>query len=343
MTASAQRQGRETGISLLRILATIAIILLHTCNTLTANPEQFRLSQEQTCFLRACYSMMGWGVPTFMMITGWLMLNKERKLTLKALFAKYCRRILIALFLFGVPFSMLEMVVAEQTFRIGMLWEGILRVLNGSSWGHLWYLYALIGFYLILPLLKLFTDYCSREVLRYLLIVIGVFTFLMPIIDALGFTLAFELPVVSEFVFYALLGCYLRQYGMRLTEKRLYACLLTAASLALIALLSCVDWSAAGPLKTLLCIPLMLGVFSLVKKAKVQQTERLWRLDRLCFGVYLIHPLFINMLYKGLGITPLSFAVLPLTVPLFWLLFTLLSFAASWLMSLISPLRKYVL
>lgn len=69
----------------------------------------------------------------------------------------------------------------------------------------------------------------------------------------------------------------------------------------------------------------------------------IWKIDRLCFGVYLVHPVFIQFVYRVVKITPLDFSLYPLATLAFCLFFVVCSFIASWVMSLIKPLRKYIL
>lgn len=330
-------------ISLLRISATLAVIFLHTCNTLTSDFNRYNLSTSQTHFFTACHNIMNWGVPSFIMITGILMLKKDRELTIKAVLFKYCKRILIALFLFGTPFSMMEMIMTEKTLRVGMIWEGLLNVINGKSWGHLWYLYMLLGLYLTIPLLKVFTEHCSKEVLRYTIVTIGAFVWGLPIINLLGLNSAFELPIGTYILFYPLLGFYLDNYGIKALDRKWLDGILTICCFSIICVLSYTEWNGADSILNVLYLILTISAYGLIKGVEVKNSERLWIIDRLCFGVYLIHPFFINIAYKALHLTPAQFRPNLLAVILFWIVFSAISFAASWLMSLINPLKKYVL
>ena len=71
--------------------------------------------------------------------------------------------------------------------------------------------------------------------------------------------------------------------------------------------------------------------------------EKLWKIDRLCFGVYLIHPLFIQFTYKFLKVTPVRFSAWVPLIFAFGIAFVVIGFLASWLMSLIKPMKKYIL
>lgn len=72
-------------------------------------------------------------------------------------------------------------------------------------------------------------------------------------------------------------------------------------------------------------------------------TVFIWKIDRLCFGVYLIHPLFIQFVYKFLKITPITFDYYIIMTFLFAAAFALVAFIASWVMSRIKIMRRWVL
>ena len=72
-----------------------------------------------------------------------------------------------------------------------------------------------------------------------------------------------------------------------------------------------------------------------------------WRqASELSFAVYLIHPVFLNLAYKFLHVTPLSHLdvlSLGVSLPLFFIGTALLSTAVAWILYKIPPLRKYIL
>lgn len=84
-------------------------------------------------------------------------------------------------------------------------------------------------------------------------------------------------------------------------------------------------------------------VFLMFVSKEWREKSWLWRVDRLCFGAYLIHPLFIQFVYRFLKITPIRFKIYPVMTLLFCLIFVCLSFLASWIMRKIKILKKYVL
>lgn len=340
--------GRQTGISLLRVIATVLVILCHTCGTIMAHTEIFAPTDAQRIFLQVAGQFANWHVPVFFMISGALLLDRRREITPAMCVKKYARRIFLALIVFGVPFALMKRVFEAGTITAGMLWQSALDVVNGNSWDHLWYLYALMGLYLLLPVFKRFVNGSSRREQGYVLAALLIFDFAAYVLDRTTKThIAFTVPAAYP-VFYFLMGHYLTEGTPKLLRSRA-ACaaiilgtggVITAARVfgkPRLAVLN--DYQS--PLNALAAC----AAFALFAKMDLPDRwgEKLWKLDRLCFGVYLVHPVFIHFAYRFLGVTPLSFGSYPAATLLFFMAFTALSFFASWVMGLIPPLKKYIL
>ncbi len=339
---------KQANLSIMRILATVAVIFLHTCNTISNNASNYDLSDSSLLYFTTGNYLMNWAVPIFLMITGILLLDKEKKITYHDCIKKYSKRILLALIVFGIPFSMLEIIMTTKRISFTILWDAIINVITGKSWSHLWYLYALIGVYLVLPLLKAFVDKCSYAEIKTFLIVLFIFNFIIPIVNSIfKISIAFEIPIVSFTIFYLLLGYQPdKEMPSILCNKQFCAIALLGCIVLLIVansyLLS--NGNSYFNYNSPLMVVITILVFSLIKGIKVNSTERLWQIDRLCFGVYIVHPIFINFVYKFLDVTPLNAGrgYLFMTV-VFWIIFVLCSFIASWVMGQIKPLKKYIL
>lgn len=66
------------------------------------------------------------------------------------------------------------------------------------------------------------------------------------------------------------------------------------------------------------------------------------KLGELCFAIYLVHPVFLNLLYKGFHVSLLDFPI-GLSLPCVFLATLLLAAAAAWVLNRIPILRKYIL
>ena len=105
-------QNRKHFLDILRVIATGAVIMLHTVTGIKDTTDMNLYPMEFRVFL-AIMDLVTWSVPVFIMISGYLFLNPAREFTLRQMVLKYCRRIVIALFLFGVPYACIELVMTD--------------------------------------------------------------------------------------------------------------------------------------------------------------------------------------------------------------------------------------
>ena len=336
------------GLSLLRIIATLLVIHCHVCNSLTGHPEWFAMTEGQAAFLSAAESALEWHVPVFFTITGALLLEPDRRITPVLCVKKYAFRMVLALFVFGVPFALITRIFDGAPITAKLLLIGIGDVFTGRSWDHLWYVYVLIGIYLVLPVLRAFTSSASRREQGFVLAVLLIFCFGTNAINRLlGIGLAFSVPF-SYPLFYCLLGHYLADGKPRPLDSKWFCALVLAllASASVLLEYHAPIWmSAFGGSSGLFNAAGAAVAFSLFRELSVPAgwEKGLRKLDRLCFGVFLIHPVFIHFAYSYLHLTPLSFQQYPAATFCFFLVFSVLSYFASWIMSLIPPLKKYIL
>ena len=341
-----KEQSRSSALSYLRIFATIMIVASHTWSTLPENPDMFHLTVAETSFLEIAYNLTKWCVPAFFMVTGALLLKKDKEISIKDCIWKYAKRILLSLLTFGIPYALLMIYFDRRKISLGMFPESIIRVINGDSFGHLWYLYTLIGIYLFLPFIKLFVNNASKQVFKYVMILMFIFNFCFPFINSLTeLEIAFKLPLTTYPIFYLLMGYNIYNEKPEWLEKKWLAVAGVVVSSVIIIAVGVLGGSLApimsysSPVAVLFTV----SIFMLFDGIKKESTEILWKTDRLCFGVYLIHPLFIQFCYKFLYITPTGNSLYPILSIVFAAVFVVVAFIASWIMSLIKPLKKYVL
>ena len=183
----------------------------------------------------------------------------------------------------------------------------------------------------------------------YAIGVIFFFCFLIKWIDGISrMTIAFGIPIAGFTVFYALIGRYISIIKSHLLNKKSIYMILLILEVIGIAIGSVYNYQESknllgydSPIIALLSIT----VFCLFSGFTTTKVDFLWTIDRLCFGVYLIHLVFINFVYKFLRITPITFGKLypVMTAVFFWLFFTIVSFVGSWIMYQMPILKKYIL
>lgn len=143
---------KQASITILRIISTFAVIWLHVNGTVWGNQDLFNITEFQNIFYAINYYIMYWAVPCFIMITGSLHLSKT-DLPLKKFYKKYLLRTLIVLLVFGYGYSLL-MEYSELGRNPKVFLNAILDVFIFKTFAHLWYLYELIGIYILLPFIK---------------------------------------------------------------------------------------------------------------------------------------------------------------------------------------------
>ena len=373
---------RKQFLDVLRVLATCAVVLMHVLTGAT-DVTDASIVPEYRSLLLSVMDLVTWCVPIFLLISGYLFLNPERTLTYPVMIKKYCRRIALAILLFGVPYAASELVVAERTFRIRMIPEALKMTLTGHTWSHMWYLYLILFLYLITPLLK--------KVLRVLpvwgvvammaVIFLGssVAPFLNKVLDVNSSPV---LPDGGVYFLYYLCG-YLfavREVCVDKAEssgtsgkgmeagldtepvrgKRIGNVWLMAAAVLMMGMI--LSRTLAGfsiqmaynyPFTVLLAVLLFAaGWNGSIKKHRIPWQEA----GALSFAVYLVHPVYVNLLYKFVKITPFTVleqcgvqsvaagqAVLILLLAAFCLVVLALATATAWVLRKIPVLRKYVL
>lgn len=331
-----------TSISYLRIFATVCVIFLHTCSTLTDNQSVFALNNGQRLFFEIMHQIMAWAVPAFFMITGTLFLRKETNNGVYDYIFKYSKKILLALLCFGIPYSILKFASSGKLGK-DVFGRSILAIITDESFGHLWYLYVLIGIYLIMPILKRFTDNASEQEIKFILFTIFLLDFVFPCISELiDIEIAFKSQVLYP-IFYVLLGHWLYNNRNRYSKKK--SVFLMLFVIIVICVINLMDWNCSiwtrydSPLIAILAST----IFILFVTKYWRNFGCLWSIDRLCFGAYLIHPLFIQFTYRFLNITPLVTNLYPIMTIVLFFIFVFLSFLSSWMLRKNKIIKKYIL
>ena len=350
---------RKQFLDVLRVLATCAVVLMHVLTGAT-DVTDASIMPEYRSLLLSVMDLVTWCVPIFLLISGYLFLNPERTLTYPVMIKKYCRRIALAILLFGVPYAASELVVAERTFRIRMIPEALKMTLTGHTWSHMWYLYLILFLYLITPLLKkvlrVLPVWGVAAVMAVIFLGSSVAPFLNKVLDVNSIPV---LPDGGVYFLYYLCGYFFAVREVCVDKGRNVWLTVAVAVLALGMILSrtlagfSIQMAYNYPFTVLLAVLLFAaGWNGSIKKHRIPWQEA----GALSFAVYLVHPVYVNLLYKFVKITPFTVleqcgvqsvaagqAVLILLLAAFCLVVLALATATAWVLRKIPVLRKYVL
>ena len=303
-------------IAILRIAACLAIVVLHT--VFAAN-EYFidEITMSQNTGSRIIENNMMWAVPVFLMVTGTLHLNRRKPLTIRKLYKKYIFRVAGALVLFSLVFRLFDMTMDREALSVTGLLKGFYELITSSGWGHLWYLYLLIGLYILMPFYKKIAEVCSDSELVYLASVYTVFISIIPVIESFGINIGFYISESLIYPLYLFLGHMIHEKRLRVSRKEGLA--LTVISTVLITLLTVVKYRYNAEIPSVLYgyqSPLIIaqstGIFMLIDCSNFDiQSEPGRRfisgLDGMTFGIYLIHMLFIRLIFRYMQFNPYNY------------------------------------
>jgi hypothetical protein len=129
-TANSQQPTANTAyLNVLRVSACIAVIIYHVFANITNSFGTF-LTEFEKYISSIFVNVWLWHVPSFVMISGVIFLDKEKEITIRKLFKKYVLRIILALFIFGVPFAFMEIFFnSHYQFNITQIGLSILNVI----------------------------------------------------------------------------------------------------------------------------------------------------------------------------------------------------------------------
>lgn len=338
---------RENFLDVLRTAATCAVVMLHTVTGVMDTVDMGAFPHEKKVFL-IILDLVCWCVPVFLMISGYLFLAPDKKTGMGKMLKKYCRRIFLALLVFGVPYALLEQIAVEHAFRWNMAGQSFVMVLRGESWSHLWYLYLILALYLLTPAMKWVLARVPEWTVRLLLVFLFLGSSALPwLCKLLGLECRVSLPDGGIYIFYYLCG-YLFAVNPAVLDssgKRGKGLAAAAVLLAVCMAGSRLDGSYALQMAYNYPFTVLLSVliFAAFWYARPGSFSGFWgQAAALSFGVYLIHPVFINLAYKFFRITPLAYPVC-LSLPAFFLGTLVLASSGAWVLYKIPLLRRYII
>ncbi len=315
-----QKENKGNGelvfVTRLRAISCIAIVILHTFYAAMS----FATGSAGTAAL-SIRNLMLWAVPCFVMITGTLLLDPKKEIPYKKLFRKYILRIVLAIVIFCVLLASLDD-IAGKSFGIATIGTGLKAALTGESWSHMWYLYMILAIYLTLPFSRKIAGGLQRKDANYLLLIYGIFLAVLPFVEALtGTKTGFYICVYSVYPFYLFCGYLIaREIIVKFSKWfwLLLSVLGTAAMLVFTILSQTKEWGTLASQLTKYTCPIVLvqsvGIFGLMYTCTPKTLEKsnwfhraLRQIDRCSFGIYLIHMIFLKLVFVWIGFDPYQY------------------------------------
>ena len=296
----------------LRAVACVAIVLLHTLFTAVGLYGYTVENPADLLSYRVVIDNLMWAVPCFLMVTGALLLNRDKNISYSKLFKKYILRILLAIVVFGAVFGIIDTFYGQEPASLSVFLNQMKEIWTGRTWSHMWYLYCLIGLYLLLPFYKKIVNDSNKKELMYLMVLYIVFLSVIPLIGGWDIHTGFYIHVSTVYPFYFFAGFYLNEY--REHSQKLSVVILIIITLSL-AILSCISWYGTRDIlggffeyNSLLVIMQSCCVFMIFMSVKDKTPGIMGRIliyiDKNGFGIYLVHMILVRYIFKQMQINP---------------------------------------
>lgn len=351
MREQADRQESILWVDLIRVVGIYLVVVAHVSGQLTSvwgeiPTGQWMIANVYGGIARAC-------VPLFFMISGYLLLPRSESLS--AFYARRLPKILIPLIVWSLIYLGWYCENHPNTCAPTLVWN--LLLVEGTSY-HLWFLYTLLGMYLVLPVLRLMIRLdTDKSILWYFIGLWLFFQFLAIAHKLWNFSINLSAPLTGGFVGYLILGYLLGT--MSLSQAKV----MLAAVVWLIGIVSTIlgtylfTRAAAqfdGFFYEFLNLSVILasgGAFVLIKwlsETKASVSPRMDALTRTfatsAFGIYLVHVIVLEVLSSWIPFLHLnSFMGNTIwSVPLVTTIVFLLSFFIVYLLQKIPVLKLTV-
>lgn len=377
MSAKTHKQsggGRKTAekprilyFDILRALAPILVIMVHTVCKLGSNPDFW---SGRYMGIQAINTICQVAVPIFVMISGALFLDRRRRFDFKKHFRKYILRLALIYVVWTVIYAVLGYIFAAQGVSAEQRTSLFFSELFGMHHYHMWFILMLLMMYLLVPCLRKITE--SRALTEYFLMLGIVFCFALPSLGGNFELIAAQHPSGNpavlgalrgmtdlfgylagklglKFVIYFVLGHYIHTYGVgRVWRRIVYVLGALGALYAFVFSLQSARTFGLGGVGAdsqninIGILAYSAGLFILIK----QLFRRAKRLPKLLdfmakhsLGVYLVHVALVDfILYRTIeqGSQPLWILLL-CTVPIY-----ITSLVVTWAISKLPLLKKVI-
>jgi len=353
-------ESRIGHIDTLKTLAILGVITIHICS---GPLVQFQIGSLDWFLTLFWASISRWSVPVFLMCSGVLFLNPDKKITIKQIFTKYMLRIVIALVFWALFYEMFDILKAFHRsgyFDLAIINKSIKNLLTLNTHVHLYYIYIIILIYSLLPIIRVFSDAASKQQMEYALlawVILGiVLPFALrfyPLTLIKGIVTQYSLSLAYSSIGYFVLGGYLQRYTLR--KRTTYI----IYSLGLLGLVTTVFGTIVASTASKTVIGMYLegtapniaamaaALFLLVKNLQGKasntvggKTKISRYISKASFCIYLVHVFFI-MIFRDLNFfNPIVGPIY--AIPLYVLLALILSIGVYFVLSKIPVVNKYL-
>lgn len=300
---------REIKYDFLRVLAIFGVIVIHVTSNSYNHADVHSLSWSMANIYN---NLFRWTVPVFFMLSGALLLNKE-KFIFKEFIKKYILKNIGLFALFVILYAVVEIGSVEAIFG-SEKWNFIFLLFNYKY--HLWFLVAIIGLYMLYPIFLALKQYENGKYIGYYCILFFIFSVLYHTLQTINFQGILEyIPTIfSNFNYelvgysgYFLTGYYLSKMDCSKNKMKLFIALILVFIVTIfISYNYAITYGEINPkyshyffISTYLEAIIIFLIFNSIKFQFGEKINRIIvEMSNLTVYVYLIHPFIMDCFFR---------------------------------------------
>lgn len=353
-----QRTQQKTKViyaDILRAFAAVTTVILHTAGPVLYESKFYNSSWWWTGNI--IDSASRWCVPVFIMISGMFALDSSKEEAAGDFLGKRLLKV-------GLPLIFWSLVYFYWKQRYRFIYSRDLysqffyffkELLEGKTYYHLWFIYMIIGFYLLTPIYKVYVKNAGTKDFIYFF---GVWVLANPLFGVIrrffNINIGIDVQFVTGFFGYFILGYFLHKNDVTpAIRKAIYALSLLSLVLTIIgtfALTANNNGRTDEYFYTYLSPNVLImstGVFLLFKNIRWEKVFRnrgpllklLSVISSTSFGIYLMHPLVLEALSnKGISFR-LVHPIIGVPVTVF--ITVIICFITIWIVKRIPYIRHF--
>ena len=310
---------REDWADALRCVAALWVVMIHVAAVPATHMADLPLSwwRWADAYDAACRA----AVPVFIMVSGALLLTRTEWDTATFL-RRRALKLVPAMLFWSLAYDAWATLTQDRAFSAAASLGHIVNGLNAPAYPHLWFLWLIAGLYLLAPLLQPFAAHASRTTHAFVAALWFTTTAIVPALArGGGVTVGIYTQPIVGYVGYFLVGASLHRFAPARLGHRMLA-LLAGTFIAAAAWTAIATDRLSVPtrqLDELYMDPLSPSVIAMAISAfllarhwtagaslSARHRAALLAVSSSSFGIYLLHPLFIDLAdAAGMSLDPL--------------------------------------
>ncbi|MBD2825617.1 acyltransferase [Xenorhabdus szentirmaii] len=313
---------RNLNIEVLRIIACFFVVAIHA--TYNFNPTG--LMDFNNYAGLAIHSIVRSGLPIFFMVSGFFILNKKID-NIKQFYINRFSSIIIPF----VFYSLIHFLVINRwnLSSINLYSDYVLKIISGNLSIHFWYVYSILGIYLISPIMS----FIFQKLSNYEKVILSLSALILCVIDTYGLKSKLEilqllnLPSINMWYVYFLIGGLVGSINSTLKSKNIIFFIL----FSYIATIFCVYFNDFitrtmpfdGGLNMFALCSLLFILFTKTEIKIKTLKNTISTLSNHTYGIYLIHMCVLNIFYVFFMTSNIAYNAIMLSTVTFFVSFVI--------------------